>query len=335
MKAVRYWAKEEIRYEDIAEPVIGEDEVLIQIEFAGICGSDVSIYSGVHPRAKAPLVMGHEFSGTVAALPAGYNGPLTAGDRVTVNPLLTCRHCTPCRSGNNHVCKTLGLTGIDQDGGFAEFVKVALEQVVALPKGMSGELGVIVEPVAVAVHAVRRSALAVGDFALVVGGGPIGFLLAAVARLAGARKVVVIEPNEFRRGVVSQLGVDVLSLDESDKILEMTDGDGADVVFEAAGVPSSIETAVRYCKIRGQIVNAGVFKQPAPVNLQRVNFAELDIVGTRVYTREAFAAAVELAQQHPEIFSKVITHKFPLAQAQDGLDLMKKGGNNLKILLYP
>jgi len=292
------------------------------------------IYSGKHPRAKAPLVLGHEFSGTISELPAGYSGPIAVGDTVTVNPLLSCQSCTPCRSGNSHVCKTLGLTGIDSDGGFAEFVKVNLNQVVKLPAGMSAEMGAIVEPVAVAVHAVRRSALKMGDIVLVVGAGPIGFLTAFAARAAGAGKVIVIEPNEFRRKVISKAGFEVFADADGEQIMRLTNGDGADVVFEVAGIPASIETAVKYCKIRGQVVNVGVFKQPALVDLLRINFAELDLIGIRVYTPEAFVCAVDLVANCPGI-AEVITHKLPLTQAQQGLDLMKKGGDNLKVLLYP
>lgn len=334
MKAIRYMGKENIAYEEVNVPVIGMGDALIKVAYSGICGSDVGIYSGTHPRAKAPLILGHELVGEIVELPTGYQGELRVGDAVTVNPLLFCGKCTPCQTGNSHVCRSLGLTGIDKDGSFAEFVKVKVSQIVRLPVGMSPEHGAIVEPVAVAVHAIRRSAMKLGDFVLVIGGGPIGFLIAAVAKFAGAREIVVIEPNAFRRTVIDKLGVITLALEESDKVMELTNYDGADIVFEAAGVPGTIESAVKYCKIRGQIVNAGVFKHPAPVDLQRVNFAELDIIGTRVYSQEAFRAAAKLIADHP-VITNVITHKLPLSEAQRGIDLMKKGGDSLKILLHP
>lgn len=334
MKAVRFWGKDEVRCEDIPKPMIGQGEVLIKVAYTGICGSDTSIYSGTHPRAKAPLVLGHELSGTIAELPAGDRSGFQTGDMVTVNPLLYCGECQPCVTGNYHVCRFLGLTGIDQDGSFAEYVKVKARQVVKLPEGMSAEQGALVEPVAVAVHSLHRSAFKMGDVALVIGGGPIGFLVAAALKAAGAGQIFVIEPNEFRRSLIAGLGVETLTPDESGRVLEFTVGNGADIVFEVAGVPASIEAAVTYCKIRGQIVNVGVFKQPAPVNLQRINFAELDLIGTRVYTDQAFRSAVTLTSQYPELL-QVITHKLPLDQAKQGLALMKQGGDNLKILLQP
>ena len=333
MKAARYWAKGEVRYEEVPVPRCEEGEALIKVACTGICGSDTFIYSGIHPRAKAPLILGHEFSGAVVVLPHSYCGELAVGDKVTVNPLLFCRECTPCVTGNSHVCKTLGLTGIDEDGSFAEYVKVKVGQIVKLPQGMSNELGAIVEPVAVAVHAVRRSAFKAGDAVLVVGGGPIGFLIATTLKVSGARKIFVVEPNSFRRNLIAELGVEVLEK-ENEAVLRYTNNDGVDVVFEAAGVPAAIETAVKYCKIRGQIVNVGVFKQPTPVDLQRINFAEVDLIGTRVYTMEAFRAAVDFVARYAD-FAKVITHRLTLSKVQEGMQLMKNGGDNLKILLFP
>jgi 2-desacetyl-2-hydroxyethyl bacteriochlorophyllide A dehydrogenase len=334
MKAVRYWGKEEIRYEDIAKPMISEGQALVRISYAGICGSDMYIYSGTHPRAKAPLVLGHEFSGRIAELPEDYDGEFKIGDLVAVNPLLTCNRCVPCLTGNSHVCKSLGLSGIDADGGFAEFVRVNISQLVKLPSQMSDDLGALAEPVAVAVHAVRSSDLRLGDSALVLGGGPIGFLIAYVAKANGAGQVIVVEPNEFRRRISESVGFKVLASADDKAIRQMTKGEGADIVFEAVGLPITIEEAIKNCRIQGQVVVVGVFKHPAPVDLQRVNFAELRIIGTRVYRQTDFVHAVNLIAKYPEI-GKVITHKLPLDQAQEGINLMRTGEANLKVLLKP
>lgn len=334
MKAIQYCGKEEIQYVDIPKPIINEREALVKIAYAGICGSDMFIYSGTHPRAKAPLIMGHEFSGVIEELPRGYKGEFAVGDKITINPLLSCHACTPCQTGNTHVCTKLGLTGIDTDGGFAEFVKVPLDQLVKLPSGINMEHGAIVEPVAVAVHAIRSSALKIGDTVLIIGGGPIGVLVSLAARHAGAEKVLVIEPNEFRRQIIAELGFEVLPEADNEKIMQFTNGDGADVVYEVAGVQASMDAATKYCKIRGQVVIVSSFKKPVYTDLLRVNFAELNIIGIRVYTRKDFAAAVELVEKYPE-FAKVITHTFTLQEAQKGIELMKQGADNLKVLLCP
>lgn len=334
MKAILYRGKEEIQYTELAKPSVGAGEALVKIAFAGICGSDMFIYTGTHPRAKAPLIMGHEFSGEIAALPQGYSESFAVGDKVTINPLISCQHCTPCQTGNTHVCKTLGLTGIDTDGGFTEYAKVPVQQLVKLPDNMNMEHGAIVEPVAVAVHAIRSSALKIGDKVLVIGGGPIGVLVALAARHAGAENIIVIEPNEFRRNIITELGFTALPQPDHELIMNLTNSDGVDIVFEAAGVQASMDAATKYCKIRGQIVIVSSFKKAVYTDLLRVNFAELNLIGIRVYTQKDFAAAVELVEKYPE-FAKVITHKFPLAEAQKGLDLMKQGADNLKVLLYP
>ena len=139
-------------------------------------------------------------------------------------------------------------------GGFAEFAKVPLGQLVKLPSGMSLEHGAIVEPVAVAVHAIRSSAFKIGDTVLVIGGGPIGILVALAANFAGARKVLVIEPKDFRRNFISELGFETMPDANSEKLMSETGSDGFDVVYEVAGVQAAMDTAVKYCRIRGQIV---------------------------------------------------------------------------------
>ena len=334
MKVVRYWAKEQIRCEEIPKPVIGAGDALIEVAFAGICGTDMFIYSGAHPRATPPLVIGHELSGRLAELPPGYTGEFSVGDPVTVNPLVSCNRCTPCLTGQSHVCRQLRLTGIDTDGGFAEFTKVPLGQLVKLPAGMSLEHGAIAEPVAVAVHAIRRSALKMGDVVLVIGGGPMGVLVALTAKCAGARRVIVIEPNDFRRNLICELGFEAKREVGHEMLMRVTNGDGFDIVYEVAGVQAAMDAAIKYCKIRGQVVNVSVFKKPATVDLMRLNFAELEMIGIRVYTREDYVAAVNLIAQHPE-FARVITHRFQLQDTQKGIDLIRAGGDILKVLICP
>ena len=212
---------------------------------------------------QPPLVIGHELSGRLAELPPGYTGEFSVGDPVTVNPLISCNRCTPCLTGQSHVCRQLRLTGIDTDGGFAEFTKVPLGQLVKLPAGMSLEHGAIVEPVAVAVHAIRRSAFKIGDIVLVIGGGPMGVLVALTAKCAGARRVIVIEPNDFRRNLICELGFEAKREVEHEMLMRVTNGDGFDIVYEVAGVQAAMDAAIKYCKIRGQVVNVSVFKKPA------------------------------------------------------------------------
>ncbi|WP_333871332.1 zinc-dependent alcohol dehydrogenase [Desulforamulus putei] len=335
MKAVVYLGKEQIAVKEVEKPKLKPGEVLIKVHSAGICGSDLGIYAGKHPRAKAPLIMGHEFTGEVVETLAT-ESDIKVGDKVTVNPLISCGNCQPCQTGNAHVCKKLGLIGIDIDGGFAEYVKVDAAKVLKLPQDLPLDVACLVEPLAVCVHAVRKSILKAGDTVAVLGGGPIGLLTAITARYAGASRVFVTEISESRRDLARSLGFTVIdaSQDPEAEILSLTRGNGADVVYEAAGVPATATLATRLVKITGQIVIVGVFKEPAKVDLQAVNFRELSLIGVRVYTPRDYEVAIDMLIKNQEI-GRVISHKLPLEQAQEGIELMRGTGHSMKILLQP
>ena len=162
----------------------------------------------------------------------------------------------------------------------------------------------------------------------------MGVLVALTAKCAGARRVIVIEPNDFRRNLICELGFEAKREVEHEMLMRVTNGDGFDIVYEVAGVQAAMDAAIKHCKIRGQVVNVSVFKKPATVDLLRLNFAELEMIGIRVYTREDYVAAVNLIAKHPE-FAKVITHRFQLQDTQKGIDLMRAGGDILKVLICP
>ena len=171
MQAIRWIAKDEFAVEDVPVPVPGPNEALIKVSSIGICGSDLTILSGKHPRAKTPLILGHEFSGVIETLPAGYSGALKKGMRVTVEPLLNCGVCKVCLSGNGHVCGTLKLLGVETDGAFAEYVKAPIKKIFPLPDSISDDEGALFEPLAVGVHTVRLSGLKKGERAVIFGAG--------------------------------------------------------------------------------------------------------------------------------------------------------------------
>jgi len=212
MKALVYEAPHDVRVEDIPLPQIKKGEALVKVAYAGICGSDLMISAGKHPRARPPLVLGHEFCGEVVdVFDEGNKGWI--GKRVAVEPLLTCGKCRPCLEGNYHVCEKLGFLGIDAPGGMAEYVAVPVERLYDVGD-LSFEDAAIVEPLAVAVHAVRRSGIKVGETAIVFGGGAIGGLLAQVLVIAGASKVIISEVSSYRRGYLKRLPVEVVSPEE-------------------------------------------------------------------------------------------------------------------------
>jgi (R,R)-butanediol dehydrogenase / meso-butanediol dehydrogenase / diacetyl reductase len=271
-------------------------EVRIAVAFTGLCGTDLHIFHGnMDTRVSQPLIFGHEMSGTIDSVGAGVDG-WASGEAVTVMPLVWDGTCPACRAGNTHICQNLVFVGIDSPGSLQQFWNVPAELLVRLPAGLSLEHAALAEPVAVAVHDVRRSELAPGDKAVVIGGGPIGVLIATVARNAGA-DVVVIEPEPRRRTQIADLGfatLDPIADDQVAWVNSWTDDAGADVVFEVSGAAAAVRGATALAKVRGTLVIVAIHPTPREIDLQRVFWRELRLLGARVYQRTDFETAVEL-----------------------------------------
>ena len=318
MKAVSFQGKDTVAVVEKPIPQVMDNYILIKVAYAGICGSDLSIVAGKHPRAKAPLVMGHEFSGTIAELPQNPRPDLKVGDRVTVFPLISCGECYVCKMGLPHVCKELKLFGIDTDGAFAEYVRVTQDTVFKIPDNLSDKEGALIEPIAVCIHSARMSRLQIGDTVVVTGAGPIGLLMAMVARAAGAAQVIVTEVSPTRIAGAEKLGFTVLNAADDklvQQVLDLTRGRGGDIVFEATGHPSVAPYLLELVRIRGQIVQVGIFKQPVAIDLRAVNFHEVDLIGARVYTREDYDQTISLAAQQRFDLNSIEAEVLPLDEA--------------------
>ena len=329
MKSIIYSGAQDVRVEEKSLPEIAPGEVLIKVAHVGVCGSDMNIYQGVHPRAKAPLVMGHEFSGTIVA----GHPTLPKGTPVTVYPLLSCGHCEPCLNGYAHVCNTLKLIGIDCDGAMAEYVKVPVDKVMELPKTLSLKLGAFLEPLAVGVHAVRRSGYKPGDRAVVFGAGPIGLCVASCLKYFGAQ-VIVVEANPYRLEVAKKLGCTTIDAGHesiSDKVKEYTGGINADFAFDCAAHPSVQIHLMDVLKVQGTAVIVGSYKKPPEVDLLKVEFKELTMIGIRVYERRDFEIATEMLQSGAIDFELMLTEASPDA-APEVFQGLLKGGNTIKML---
>lgn len=329
MKAIVYHGSNKISLDDVPAPEIKSNEVLIKVHYAGICGSDLNIYVGAHPRAKAPLVPGHEFSGVIEE----GNGHFTKGTKVTVRPLISCGRCHACESGNSHVCATLKLYGIDTDGGMAQYVKVPADVVHVLPDDMPMTIGAFVEPLAVGVHAVSRANMKAGDSIVVFGAGTIGFCVASVAASCGAKQIIMVETNPYRLGLAKECGFTALSPADGnvvEQILALTGGVGADVVFDCAAHPSVAAVLTKIVKVQGTIEIVGSYKKPAEVALLDIEFKELTIVGTRVYVKRDFETAIKLIRSGFP-YQNLIT-VYPPEKAQEGFDTCLHGGDVIKVM---
>jgi (R,R)-butanediol dehydrogenase / meso-butanediol dehydrogenase / diacetyl reductase len=317
---------------DAAAPAPGE--VQIAVAYTGLCGTDMHILHGnMDARVKTPLVFGHEMSGTIAAVGSGVDG-WSAGDAVTVMPLDWDGTCAACLAGNSHICQNLNFVGIDSPGSLQQLWNVRADLLVRLPEGLALDTAALAEPVAVAVHDVRRSELVPGDKAVVIGGGPIGVLIASVARHFGA-EVVVIELEPRRRAQIEQLGfttIDPRETDQVEWVEQWTDGAGADVAFEVSGSAPAMLGATALVKVRGTLVVVAIHPTPREVNLQRVFWRELRLLGARVYQRTDFETAVELLRDGVIPAELLITRIVPLEQIAEAFaDL--ENGRALKILV--
>lgn len=321
MKALVYEGPKLVKVKEVEEPSQKHGQVLIDIKYCGVCGSDRGIFLGTHPRAKAPLILGHEFVGKVL-----HDGEkFKKGDRVVAFPLLSCGKCLACRTGNSHVCKTLGLIGIDQDGGMCEKISVDEDVLFKVPEKLSDKAAALIEPLAVLLRAIHQSNFQLYDTVVVTGAGPIGLLAGIVLKHAGAKKVIISDVVENRLNRARKLGfIAINSQTENLRkvVMEATDEEGCDLLFECSGSPQVAMEMTDLTRIGGGIVMVAVHKHPHEINLQGLNFKEQWIIGTRVYTKEEFGQAVSLAEKLEKELEKVVSHIIALSDAEKVFNLI-------------
>jgi len=355
VRAAVYHGRHDIQVEDIEPQSVGPNDVAIEVAYCGICGSDVHEYAAgpiavpsdePHPLTgeTLPLTMGHEFSGTVSTVGEAING-LAAGDRITVNPAIWCGECRFCREGTYNRCVAGGSIGLaGWGGGLAERAVVPASQVVPIPEDVSLKAAALAEPYAVALHAVRRSSLDAGDDCIVFGAGPIGLGIVQAARLAGARRVYVSEPQDGRRAIADQLdatAIDPTEVDPVRLVSNETDG-GADVAYEAAGVEPALEAAIRTTVRGGEVLLVSVFEEEASIQPNYLMMAERSIVGSIAYRTGPRAADYEFASVL-EAFSdgrlnpnRLITKRIDLDDVVDGgFEALTDPDGHVKILVTP
>ena len=285
-------------------------------------------------RVHMPQVLGHEMSGTITAAGPGVEG-FAPGDRVTVRPLDPCGDCPACRAGHSHICQNLKFIGIDSPGALQGVWTVPAHTLHHLPGSLSMQQGALVEPIAVACHDVRMGAVAAGEYVVVLGGGPIGLLVALVARSKGAR-VVVSEVNPFRLDLAREFGLEAVNPLETDlveKVTEETGTAGADVVFEVSGSAAGAEMMTKLPRTRGRIVVVAIFAKPPQIDLFRFFWRELKLCGARVYEPQDFEEAIALAASGTLPLDRIVTGVRPLDGLADAMHQLEGGGPVMKILV--
>jgi len=317
-------------------PDLNPGQARINVAYCGVCGTDLHIYRGhMDQRVKFPQVIGHEMSGTVAEVASDVT-TVTAGDPVVVRPLDPCGQCGACSSGNSHICYKLNFIGIDSAGAFQHSFVVPAHTLHKLPAGLDLRLAALIEPLAVACHDNRLGRVAPSENVVVLGGGPIGLLNAMVAQTKGARKIIVSEVNESRLKLAEELGFLTMNPIKDDvvKFVEAeTDGKGADVVFEVSGAKSAIASMTDLAAARGRIVIVAIVPEPAPVNLFKVFWRELQLIGTRVYEPQDYEEAIQLVDSGKLQLDKLITAEMPLPKLADAFKSLDENPDHVKILI--
>lgn len=348
MQALRWHGVKDVRVDDIAEPATLKGKVKIKVKWCGICGSDLHEYAAGpifipqnSPHSlteeKAPIVMGHEFSGQVVEVGDGVT-KCEEGDRVVVEPIFACGTCTACKQGKYNLCEQLGFLGLaGGGGGFSEYVTVDEHMVHKIPDTVSFEQGALVEPAAVALYAIRQSQFNVGDQAVVFGTGPIGLLVIEALKASGASKIYAVELSTERRQRAEQLGAIALNPAEVnvvEKIQRLTDG-GADVSFEVTGVPIVLTQAIESTKLNGQTMIVSIFEKEASFQPNLVVMRERNIAGIIGY-RDIFPAVISLMNQGYFSAETLVTKRIGLHDiVEQGFEALMKEKSQVKILVSP
>ncbi|HYG22267.1 MAG TPA: alcohol dehydrogenase catalytic domain-containing protein [Verrucomicrobiae bacterium] len=333
MKAAIFRGTGRFEVIDTHVPAIAPGQALLQLRRVGICGTDLLIFRGGMPhRAKPGRILGHEMVGIIA-IPAA-DGRFGPGDRVVVEPTLSCHTCDACKRGLTHVCENLRFLGIDANGALQEFWAVPGGRLHRVPDSISDDHAAMVEPLAVAVHATRVAQISVKESVVVLGAGTIGSLIGLLAQRAGGR-VVLLETNRARREFATTLGLD--TCDPTGNVVERVNhwagGAGADVVIEASGSADAALIMTRLAAVHGRLIVVGIQSQQTAVDLFQVFFRELSLTGIRAYTRADFEMALQLIASGAIDLSPLISHRFSLAAVQEAFELAVSGAGVRKMLI--
>jgi len=324
-----------IRVAETQVSPLGQEDVRLKVAFCGICGTDLHTYHGhMDQRVRLPQIIGHEMSGVIEAVGDRVT-EWKVGEHVTVRPILHCGECFACRAGYTHICTRIKVLGIDAPGAMQGLWNVPAHTLHRLPASLTLQQGALVEPISVACHDVRRGEVKPGDNVMVLGSGPIGLLIALIAKLAGAR-VLVSEVNPFRLDLAKSFGIDTVNPRERDLVrvvADSTDGAGADVVFEVSGVAGAVESMTKLVRPRGRLVMVAIHPNPVPVDLFQFFLRELSLQGARLYERRDFDQAIEIASSGQLPLDRIVSLVTQLDGLQNGLEKMDSGASIMKILI--
>lgn len=303
----------EIEFREVTIPEIKDDQVKIKIRKIGICGSDIHVYHGKHPFTSYPVTQGHEVSGEVVELGKEVKG-LAPGQKVTIQPQVVCGKCHPCRHGKYNLCEELKVMGFQTTGVASQYFVTENSKVTPLPEEMSDDEGAMIEPLAVAVHAVNRAGDVKGLKIAVLGAGPIGNLVAQAAKGMGAESVLITDISDIRLEKAKECGVaytaNTKREDFGEAMLRCFGPDKADVIYDCAGNDITMGQAIKYARKGSTIILVAVYEGMAAVDLAVLNDHELDLNTTMMYRDEDYREAIKLANEKKVLLSPLISRHF-------------------------
>lgn len=335
MKAGVLRSVNKVSYMTVADPVLQPGDMLLKVRAATICGTDIRILRGQKTAGiRYPSILGHEFSGEVVE--TGGHSQFSIGQAVGVCPQFACGHCDYCVRGAENLCRNLIATGYEVDGAFADYIRIPATGVLrgnvfALPEGMPFELAALAEPLACVMNGQSLAGLRMGDCVVILGAGPIGILHVKLARLSGARQIIVSEPNAHRRQAAldegADMAVDPASEDLFQTVRGATGGLGADAAICAVGVPALANDAIRLVRHRGRISLFAGFPKGASAELDvnAIHYGELMVTGAFGLTRQHFSQALGLIASGRVKLGTLLTHRFGLADIETALQVAEQG----------
>jgi len=337
MKQARLLDKYKLRIEEVDVPLLKDNEVLIKVKLAGICGSDVHSYQSIHPFAFPPIVLGHEFVGEITEIGKDVRG-FSPGERVVIEPNIACGVCDNCRQGRYNICTNLKVIGFMEDkGGFAEYTAIPADRLLKLPDSLTWEEAVLTEPLAVAVHAVRKSNQKIGERVLIIGAGPIGLFTMQVAKRAGAKEVIITDLLNYRLKIARELGADRVINSKEEDLLSLIKKDyrgGIDLVYDCVGREETVNQAINAARKGRRIILVGVPSGELKVALHHIQNNELELIGILMYVREDFNTALSLISKKEIKVKPLITQKFNLTEIEKAFQLiLSNKEETLKVLI--
>lgn len=322
MKLARLVEPYNIQFEDVPIPEFSDDQALLKIICFGVCASDMQIYHGKHKYAAMPVVLGHEVAAVVDKVGKNVKD-FNIGDKVTIEPQVTCGECYPCKQGRFNVCENLSVIGVHMDGCNSEYFAIEPKYLHHVPQDLQNEMVALVEPLAVGVGSIKRSRTFKGGNVVVVGAGTIGNCVAQAAEGLGAGKVMVTDINQDKLDYALECGIDYavntakISLKEA---IEQTFGvQKADVIVDCVAVPAVFKSIIEAARPNSEIILTGNYKEPVEFEIPMVQRREISLIGHMMYVREDFEDAIRLLSEGKITISKTVSQVLPFEQYQDGL----------------